>query len=131
MATICILDDDAAIREMMCEVLEDAGYQVVTVETGAAALTVLPDLQPDLLITDLWLWPMDGLAVCRAMQANPAISHVPILLCSGGEEPVISEPRLYTAFLAKPFNLDSFLRLIAQLMQGCESHTASRRGDAP
>jgi|SRR6187455_220074 CheY-like chemotaxis protein len=81
---VLIVDDDPAVRETFRRILVDAGFQVMAVSGGAAALATLHD-DPTigLMLLDLEMPEVDGLAVRRAQLADPQLSSVPTVIVSG------------------------------------------------
>src|ERR1700686_3265313 len=79
-ATILLVEDDAAIAFMLTDVLESTGYRVREAATGAAARTLVEQLQPDLIILDLVLPDEDGPLLCSVLKN---MADVPVLICSG------------------------------------------------
>ena len=64
-ARILIVDDEAAQMQALCDTLHDHGYETVGVTTGEAALSTLREREFDLLLTDLIMPGMDGIALLR------------------------------------------------------------------
>lgn len=78
--TILVVDDDQTIRENVAQYLKFSGYNVLVVETGAAALALI-ELQPiDLIFLDVALPAMDSLAICAAIRKN---YEIPIIMLTG------------------------------------------------
>ena len=113
MACILVIEDDLALAALLIEVLEEDGHQVVLATTGDAALAHLTTMHPQLIICDMVLADMHGAAVCQVIQANRATAHIPIVVCSALKESVIRDQCVYTAFLAKPFDLTELLHLVS------------------
>ncbi|OFW04341.1 MAG: DNA-binding response regulator [Acidobacteria bacterium RIFCSPLOWO2_02_FULL_67_36] len=87
MSRILVVEDDADIAALVAHYLEKAGHAVDRLETGAAVMPRLRASAADLVILDLMLPEVDGLAVCQAMRADPATSAIPvIILTARGEE---------------------------------------------
>lgn len=74
---VLVVDDDAKTVELVKLYLNRDGYQVLTAYDGAEALRVARDGYPDLIVLDLMLPDIDGLAVCRALRGE---SDVPIIM---------------------------------------------------
>lgn len=86
---ILIVDDDPQIRTVLAIALERAGHQVRQAGDGAAALREARRLSPDLIVLDVGLPEMDGLALCRHLRALPGpLSRVPILFLSARDDEV-------------------------------------------
>ncbi len=79
---ILIVDDDPDIRHATAHILQNAGYWVDEAADGEAALLMLQDTPPNLVLLDRDLPGMDGLEVCRQIKANPALAEVMVVLVS-------------------------------------------------
>src|SRR6185436_12195242 len=84
MATILVVDDDAHIREVVQYTLERDGHAVVAAKNGVEALDRAADSAVDLVLLDILMPELDGLAVCRRLRAQRAVPI--IFLSSRGEE---------------------------------------------
>lgn len=82
---ILVVDDERTIREVVRRYLELEGYAVTEAETGPQALSILQETQPDLIVLDIMLPGMDGLAITRKLR-NPA-DYAPLSL--NGDVPII------------------------------------------
>lgn len=78
-ATVLVVDDSRAWRDLVCVALQGAGYQHVTAGDGKEALEVLAYHDVDLILTDLWMEGMDGLGLVEAVKSKAAHKHIPIL----------------------------------------------------
>ena len=85
MHKILVVDDDPHIREVVCFALEQAGFATLTASDGQDALRQHEGQGPDLVILDILMPELDGLAVCRELRN---ISPVPIVLLSSRDEEV-------------------------------------------
>ena len=79
---ILIVEDDPAVRELLAALLQDAGFETDTVETGDAALDAVGNERPTLVLLDVRLPDMSGYSVCRALREQRPDS-VPIIFLSG------------------------------------------------
>jgi two-component system response regulator (stage 0 sporulation protein F) len=114
MPTLLVVDDDPAMRSLATDILADEGYLVVTAPSGEAGLRLLRDLQPALIITDVRLPGMNGVAFCQSVQANPQTATIPLVVWSAGSESAIERQCRYSAFLTKPFDIDTLIQLVAR-----------------
>ena len=80
MATVLIVDDYAPNHRLMRFVLEHHGYAVVTASDGQQALDCLANTPVDLVLTDLTMPKMDGMALTHAIRADARIAHIPIII---------------------------------------------------
>jgi len=95
-ANILVVDDDPTIRDVLQRIFEDAGYRTVTAGDGPTALRALHKEQCDLIVLDLEMPGVDGLALCRLLRAQDATSKVPVIAFSGSDD----EERKVQAFAA-------------------------------
>lgn len=106
-ALILVVDDDATIRVMVHEALGKFGFDVITANNGAAALSILQSKRPDLIILDVVMPEMDGFTVCTELRRLPVARHTPVLMMTGLDD-VESIHRAYEAgatdFITKPIN---------------------------
>jgi adenylate cyclase len=79
---ILLADDSPLIHRHTVPILEDEGYDVRSAHDGAEAIALARALGPDLVITDVEMPLVDGYGVCKALKADPATAHVPVLICS-------------------------------------------------
>ena len=112
---VLVVDDDKDIRETLQELLEDEGYDVATARNGAEALERARQVQPGLVILDLFMPGMDGSEFRRRQLEDPEIAHLPVLVISAaaGLEDRVSAMRP-AGHLEKPVRLEELLGLIAR-----------------
>ncbi len=79
MATILIVEDNAATRELLMDFLEGDGHSVLEAGTGVEALTVVAAARPDLILLDLRLPDAHGFDLARRLREDPRTASVPIL----------------------------------------------------
>lgn len=106
---ILIVDDEPQITRVLKTTLSSQGYGIRTAADGEKALHEMKGWAPDLVITDLRMPHMDGLALCRAIRAE---SRIPIIVLSvKGEEAIKVESLDAGAddYITKPFNVNELL----------------------
>ncbi|HXC27284.1 MAG TPA: response regulator [Stellaceae bacterium] len=81
--SILIVDDDPVARAVMCDVLENEGYDVVEAEDGFAAYNGCLHTVPGLVITDAMMPGLSGFDLCRLLRRRAETEHVPILVITG------------------------------------------------
>ena len=79
---IVLADDSPLIHRHTVPILEDEGYEVVSASDGAEALELVRGRAPDLVITDVEMPRLDGYGLCKALKADAATAHLPVLICS-------------------------------------------------
>src|SRR5262245_7142580 len=82
MSRILVIDDNTSIREAVCEMLKQSGYETVGVENGRLALQIHRETPVDLIITDLFMPDTDGLEIIN--QFRHQFPEVKIIAVSGG-----------------------------------------------
>jgi diguanylate cyclase (GGDEF)-like protein len=119
MSRILIVDDEPAIVELLEEHLQSEGYDTEHAFSGEEALSRLDKSAPDLVILDLMLPGMDGYEVCRLMQADARLNHVPVIMLtarSAVPNKVLGYQRGADDYIVKPFDPDELsVRVRAQL----------------
>jgi CheY-like chemotaxis protein len=123
MSDILIVDDDHAIREMLQEALEDAGYRVLCAEHGAQALEQLRQAVelPRLILLDLMMPVMSGWEFRAQQQADERLAALPVILLSARLGTQRAAPAISAdAFIAKPMDLAHLLELVKRFMEGAE-----------
>ncbi|HEY0602383.1 MAG TPA: response regulator [Herpetosiphonaceae bacterium] len=118
--TILVLDDDAVIRDLLSEVLQDEGFQVVAAESLAEMLKVAPK-HADLLITDFWI-NFQALGLRAIEQVRQATrSDLPAIICTAAlkesEDHKVEIAQLSAHLLLKPFTIDEFLDLVNRALK--------------
>jgi CheY-like chemotaxis protein len=112
---ILIVDDDAAIRAAISEILESEGYRVSTAADGAAALRQIEETSPALVLLDMRMPGMNGWDVAAALHQRG--STVPILVMTAAQDARRWAEQVGAhGYLAKPFDLDDLLTAVARLL---------------
>lgn len=126
MKRILVVDDDKILRMVVKRHLEQQGYVVEEVTSGAEALKVFQRDPPDLVVSDVMMPQMDGFEFCRRLRSNPAGKLVPfIFLSSKGELDDRIEGHAIGAddYLIKPFEpLELVAKIEAQLERSRRIH---------
>src|SRR6202521_4087301 len=100
------------------KILADAGYDVVTVNNGSAALKRITEIKPDLIVLDVYMPGYSGLEVCQRLKDAAATAHIPVLLTVGKLEPFKPEEARRVradAHIVKPFEASELLSAITRL----------------
>ncbi|HLH07328.1 MAG TPA: response regulator [Terriglobales bacterium] len=84
---ILLADDSMTAQNMGKKILTDAGFDVIAVSNGAAALKKITAENPDIIILDVFMPGYTGLEVCERLKNNPETSRKPVLLTVGKMEP--------------------------------------------
>jgi two-component system, NtrC family, nitrogen regulation response regulator NtrX len=118
MTHVLLVEDDEAIRDLVEAVLEDEGHRVRCARTGAEALWMACEQQPDLILTDIWLGRESGAAFIETYRQCPG-AHARVVLLSGMTGLAEEAARLGAAdYLLKPFDLDQLVSAVAMACPG-------------
>ena len=124
---ILVVDDEAAIHQLISEILTDEGYQVKTAVSANEAEQHLQDWQPDMVLLDIWMPEMDGISLLKQWSENDRL-HFPVVMMSGhgNIETAIEATRLGASdFIEKPISLAKLLQTTEQVL---ENHQPSKKG---
>ena len=80
--SVMVVDDALMVRELQRSILERGGYSVRTASDGAEALAMLAEQPADLVVTDVEMPNLDGLALIRTIRAHPRLANIPVLIVS-------------------------------------------------
>ena len=113
--TVLVVDDDPANRLLLSDILTASDFRVNCAASGAEALSLTPNLQPDFILLDVMLPDTDGYAVCTELRRHFPKPRTRIYLMSGLDKEDV-QPRANAAgadsSLAKPLNLRELLALL-------------------
>jgi two-component system chemotaxis response regulator CheY len=115
---ILLADDSVTAQNMGRKILADAGYDIVTVNNGSAALKKIPELKPDLVILDVYMPGYSGLEVCQRLKESQELAHIPVLLSVGKLEPFKPEEAQRVraeGYIVKPFEASELLSALSKL----------------
>jgi CheY-like chemotaxis protein len=118
---ILIADDNSNVQKTVALVFQERGVQVVSVGNGEAAVRRIPDLDPDLVLADIFMPVRNGYEVCEFVKKDQRFSHIPVILLVGAFDPLDEkEARRAGAdgILKKPFVPPD--ALIAMVMSALE-----------
>src|SRR5688572_13170507 len=117
-ARILVVDDEANARTALAELLKEEGYTVETAADGFKALGKLEDFTPDLVLTDLKMPGMDGLALLRKLRAQSEEAVVLVMTAFGAVETAVSAMKEGAAdYLTKPLNMTELTLVLDREME--------------
>lgn len=117
MKKILVADDDPAICDAVCMILEEEGYDVDTTVNGETVLKIKKDM-PDLVLLDIWMSGIDGREVAKKLKNNKETKEIPIIMISASRDVEKSAKDAgANDFLAKPFEMDDLLNKVGQQLQ--------------
>jgi len=120
MALIAVVDDEFLLADLLAGLLVGEGHEVMTAPHGRAALQIIRDRKPALVITDFMMPLMTGLELAQALRADSELEDIPVILVSGaqGTSARESHPELFAAIFDKPYDRKALLKTVADLLDG-------------
>lgn len=117
MTCILVVEDDADIRDSLVEALQSEGYEASGTEDGDAALRLLRSgaKRPALILLDIMMPRMDGVAFCEALRADTAFASIPVVVISADAHLANRATQMRAAgFLRKPVRLADLFATVAR-----------------
>ena len=128
---ILVVDDEQDIRDLLVFNLKREGYATLEAADGCTALELARSRRPALILLDVMLPRMDGLAVCRELGKDRSTEHIPIIMLTARGDDVdriVGFELGADAYVAKPFNTrELMLRIRAMLRRRSAQTGADRR----
>ncbi len=104
---VVVIDDGDFIREMMCNLLEMAGFRAVGCSDGAEGLKAARELRPSLITLDLHMAGMDGVEVLDRLSLEESTAELPVIVVSAYvPDPQLISHRQVKGVIQKPFDVD-------------------------
>ena len=119
MARILVIDEDALLRANLHRLLALEGHVVVEAQGGLDGVERAYEHPPDLVLCDLVMPDLDGMAVFDGLRANPRTAEVPFVLVTGSVTPPTATdapPFDADGFVTKPFEIDRLLAVLADVL---------------
>jgi two-component system cell cycle response regulator DivK len=117
--TVVVVEDNVRSRRLVRDILELHGFGIIEAESAEDALEAIQDTPPDLVLLDIQLPGMDGVAALRMLRGDPRTADVPAIAVTayamrGDEERLLEEG--FDAYIAKPIDTRAFVpKLLAVL----------------
>lgn len=119
MANILVVDDEMGIRELLNEILSDEGHVVYTAENAQQARTIREQMQPDLVLLDIWMPDTDGVTLLKEWSKSGTLT-MPVVMMSGHAtiDTAVEATRIGASnFLEKPIALQKLLKTVSQALE--------------
>ncbi|PSB01296.1 response regulator transcription factor [Merismopedia glauca] len=120
MPRILVIDDDAAIAELVSINLEMAGYEVTQAYDGLKGQALAVQMQPDLIMLDLMLPKVDGFTVCQRLRRDRRTADIPVLMLTAlgqTQDKVEGFNAGADDYLTKPFEVEEMLARVRALLR--------------
>jgi twitching motility two-component system response regulator PilH len=131
---VLLADDSVTAQNMGRKILTDAGYEVVTVNNGSAALKKISEAHPDLIVLDVYMPGYSGLEVCQRIKESRETNQIPVLLTVGKLEPFKQDEARRVradAFIIKPFEASELTAALSKLEGKLGAPVAPRKEGRP
>ncbi|WP_442905143.1 MtrAB system response regulator MtrA [Gordonia sp. MMO-8] len=121
---VLVVDDDAALAEMLTIVLRNEGFEPFVVGDGTQALTAVREVRPDLVLLDLMLPGMNGIDVCRVLRADSGVPIVMLTAKSDTVDVVLGLESGADDYMVKPFKPKELVARIRARLRRTEDEPA-------
>ena len=115
---VLVVEDDDDGREMLCTVLEEAGYTALAARDGLQAFGQMGARRPDLILLDIQMPVMDGWEFRTLQRRDPRYSDIPVIGLTAVFDPLEVALKLGLRCLPKPLDLDDVLKEVAAVCGG-------------
>lgn len=118
MAIVLVVDDDPLQRNILKIILSDEGYETYIASSGDEALRIAKTLEPDVVLTDLWMRDMDGMKLMKKLRSQVYAPEIIIMSAFGGILPIMEAVgKGECRYLEKPLEKDNILLSIKQALE--------------
>jgi CheY-like chemotaxis protein len=127
---ILIIDDSKIIRLQVRDMLPQGNFEVLEAKDGLEGIEMITQEHPGLVVIDFFMPNMNGWEVVQRMQADSALSRIPVVMMSGRKEDVVAAvPELfeYFEFLSKPFDAPVLMKAIKGAMMKAKERSYARK----
>ena len=126
---VLIVDDEDDIRKLLKRVLVDRGYRVIEADRGTAALRLVKEHVPDLIVLDAMLPELHGFEICRRIKGSQKYGQIPIIMISA-----VYRGWRYAEDLKQNYGVDAYIEKpfrITEVVKAVEAAIAKQAGEAP
>jgi CheY-like chemotaxis protein len=118
MNSILVIDDNSYFRDSVAAYLKDEGYDVTVAGNGVSGLNLVYQTHPDLVVADIRMPGLGGIALCRLLREGSETRHIPVILMTGVAELETADAIAAGAVtvLKKPFDLSDLVSRIRALL---------------
>ncbi len=121
--TVLVIDDDAAVRDVVRRHLRRNGYRVLVAANGEDGVRLAVENRPDLITLDVLMPEVDGWAVLNELKGDPAVADIPVVMVSIIDERNLGYSLGAADYLTKPVDRDQLLAVLAKY---CGNRTRHR-----
>ncbi len=132
--TILLVDDEPGLREAVQAYLEDSGFTVYVASNATQGWEMMPQVSPDLVISDVMMPQVDGYQFLQQMRDDPRYKAMPVVFLTARgmtSDRILGYQAGCDAYLPKPFDPDELVAIVQGLLKRREAAQASGDGDTP
>jgi CheY-like chemotaxis protein len=121
--TILLADDSPTIRRLVTQTFADANFKIVEVSNGDAAIKVVDEIRPNLVLADIYMPGKNGYEVCTYIRNHPVLNATPVILLVGAFDAFDEETAKQagaTSNITKPFEPGALIDLVNSILSGVE-----------
>jgi len=133
-ATILIVEDSPDIAESLADAFRFEDFRVLLAGDAVQALQVASEHRPDLILMDIQLPDMDGLAVAGTLKSDPAVQHIPIIAMTAydiGADQARAMTKTCVGYTQKPIRPRELINLVTAVLKLPDDPQPPRRGRPP
>jgi len=125
---ILVVEDDARSRKLVHDLLEHQGYRVAEATAGDEGVRLAKELLPKLIVMDIQLPVLDGIAALQCIREDPATCRIPVVAVTASAMP---RDRLkigaagFDEYQRKPINVQDFLAVVRSLIAASSRHESN------
>ncbi|HWN13110.1 MAG TPA: response regulator, partial [Candidatus Dormibacteraeota bacterium] len=112
--TVLVIDDEAAVRDLMQRFLSREGFRVVTAAGGEEGLRRARELRPDAITLDVMMPGMDGWAVLSALKVDPDVADIPVVMLTIVDDKNLGYALGASDYLTKPIDRERLVKVLTQ-----------------
>jgi signal transduction histidine kinase/DNA-binding response OmpR family regulator len=112
--TVLVIDDEAAVRDLMQRFLTREGFRVVTASGGEEGMRLARELRPDAITLDVMMPGMDGWAVLSALKADPDVADIPVIMLTIVDDKNMGYALGASDYLTKPIDRERLVTILQE-----------------
>ncbi len=119
-SSILIVDDEPVNVILLQEILNKAGYLVLTASSGTESLQVMEQIRPDLVFMDIMMPDMNGIEVLGRIKDDPATQNIPVIMITASRNDIYREESIKkgaSAYIVKPISNKIILDTVENILK--------------
>ena len=119
-STVLVIEDDQDMNELVCAILDTAGYDVQSADNGKDGFEKALEFKPDLILLDIMLPEVDGIEVCRSLSSHEDTRHIPVIMLTLKRELSVKLSSYIAGakrYITKPFGVEDLLNEVRNTLR--------------